>query len=146
MPTLPLSFIVIRTKTAASLSFLPMAINHKAQLTSFQTSFDFPSRERIQRPAGIWIEIKSSKFSFLSETRYDKVTSAISTTLTLAMANATCARRMQKRELRFVIRLQVITSAGTPVTRECLSTAHRLFTRERRGPLRSHIPILLQIT
>lgn len=123
-----------------------MAINHKAQLTLFQTSFDFPYRERIQRSAGIRIKIKSSKFSFLSETRYDKVTSAISTTLTLAVANATCAGRMQKRELRFVIRLQVITSAGTPVTRECLSTAHRLFTRERRGPLRSHIPILLQFT
>lgn len=45
----------------------------------------------------------------------------------------------------FVTRLQVITrSCGTPVTRECLSTVHRLFTRERRGPLRSHIPVLLR--
>lgn len=133
------------------LSFLPTVINHKAQLTRLQTSFfDLPAGERAGEgfpPRGNeHREIKGSKFSFLlSETRtvrrsYFREIDDSDRGLANASVSSGQYRETRASELTFVtlLRLRVITS--TPVTRECLSTVHRLFTRERRGPLRSHIP------
>ena len=96
-------------------------------------------------------EIKGSKFSFFcrKQERCGGATSARSTTPTVAGSQHSNELGPIQRNASLRLLLSTVASdyepPGTPVTRECLSTVHRLFTRERRGPLRSHIPVSFAI-